>query len=235
LALRHRWGMVGVPRAPARGVEAKASWTRSPSSDGWSSGPDPCGHDLIGLASKPTAPRRAGEPELNAVSLDGRGHDGARAPDPSAVVDVRGLRKSFGTLEVLKGISFTVRQGDVLSVIGASGSRQEHAPALRQSPGAAHLERDLRRWPAHGLPRRRPGAPPARLLAECQPPPPGDWHGVPAVQPVTADDSPRQRHGGSAARAEAVVHKGSRRRIVTRTMTPHTRVVVEGRKSPLTF
>ena len=60
-------------------------------------------------------------PELNAVSVDGRGHDGERAADQT-VVDVRGLRKSFGTLEVLKGISFTVRQGDVLSVIGASGS-----------------------------------------------------------------------------------------------------------------
>jgi ABC-type histidine transport system ATPase subunit len=65
-------------------------------------------------------PRDAGEPE-NAVSVDGRGHDGERAVD-HAVVDVRGLRKSFDALEVLKGISFTVRQGDVLSVIGASGS-----------------------------------------------------------------------------------------------------------------
>jgi ABC-type histidine transport system ATPase subunit len=56
------------------------------------------------------------------VSADDRGPDGARAPERDAVVEVRELRKSFGALEVLKGISFTVRQGDVLSVIGASGS-----------------------------------------------------------------------------------------------------------------
>lgn len=33
-----------------------------------------------------------------------------------------GLRKSFGTLEVLKGISLTAREGDVVAVIGGSGS-----------------------------------------------------------------------------------------------------------------
>lgn len=38
------------------------------------------------------------------------------------VIDVRGLRKSFGDLEVLKGISFTVDKGDVVAVIGSSGS-----------------------------------------------------------------------------------------------------------------
>ncbi len=36
--------------------------------------------------------------------------------------DVRGLRKSFGALEVLKGISETICRGDVVSIIGPSGS-----------------------------------------------------------------------------------------------------------------
>lgn len=35
---------------------------------------------------------------------------------------VQGLRKSFGTLEVLKGISLTAEQGDVVSLLGSSGS-----------------------------------------------------------------------------------------------------------------
>jgi ABC-type histidine transport system ATPase subunit len=38
------------------------------------------------------------------------------------VVAIRDLHKSFGELEVLKGISFTAREGEVVSLIGSSGS-----------------------------------------------------------------------------------------------------------------
>ncbi|MEL7543557.1 MAG: ATP-binding cassette domain-containing protein [Pseudomonadota bacterium] len=38
------------------------------------------------------------------------------------VVEVRDLHKSFGELEVLKGISLEAHEGDVVSIIGASGS-----------------------------------------------------------------------------------------------------------------
>ena len=38
------------------------------------------------------------------------------------VVELRGLHKSFGALEVLKGISFVAREGQVISLIGSSGS-----------------------------------------------------------------------------------------------------------------
>ena len=37
-------------------------------------------------------------------------------------VAVDDLHKSFGQLEVLKGVSLTAREGDVVSMIGASGS-----------------------------------------------------------------------------------------------------------------
>ncbi|WP_349367433.1 ATP-binding cassette domain-containing protein [Salinarimonas sp.] len=37
-------------------------------------------------------------------------------------VTVRDLRKSFGALEVLKGVSLAAREGDVISILGASGS-----------------------------------------------------------------------------------------------------------------
>ena len=40
----------------------------------------------------------------------------------SPVVELRGLHKSFGALEVLKGISFSAREGEVISLIGSSGS-----------------------------------------------------------------------------------------------------------------
>lgn len=45
------------------------------------------------------------------------------APAPSGqAIEVRELRKSFGDLEVLKGIDLTVGRGDVVCVIGPSGS-----------------------------------------------------------------------------------------------------------------
>ena len=37
-------------------------------------------------------------------------------------LSVRGLRKSFGAIEVLRGIDLEARRGDVLALIGASGS-----------------------------------------------------------------------------------------------------------------
>ncbi len=40
----------------------------------------------------------------------------------AATLDVRDIHKRFGALEVLKGISLTANQGDVISLIGASGS-----------------------------------------------------------------------------------------------------------------
>ncbi|MCX5493289.1 ATP-binding cassette domain-containing protein [Kaistia dalseonensis] len=41
---------------------------------------------------------------------------------PPTALTVRDLRKSFGDLPVLKGISLDAREGDVISILGASGS-----------------------------------------------------------------------------------------------------------------
>lgn len=38
-----------------------------------------------------------------------------------ALLEVKNLRKNFGELEVLKGISFSLEEGETMSVIGASG------------------------------------------------------------------------------------------------------------------
>ena len=40
----------------------------------------------------------------------------------TALIEAKELRKSFGGNEVLKGISLDVRPGEVVSIIGASGS-----------------------------------------------------------------------------------------------------------------
>jgi cystine transport system ATP-binding protein len=44
------------------------------------------------------------------------------ADDGAPVIRVRGLRKSFGDNDVLKGIDFEVRRGGVVALIGPSGS-----------------------------------------------------------------------------------------------------------------
>ncbi|MFL5259479.1 MAG: amino acid ABC transporter ATP-binding protein [Hyphomicrobiales bacterium] len=50
-----------------------------------------------------------------------RGHT-EKGSRPEAVVSIRGLHKSFGETEVLKGVDLEVRRGEVVSVIGPSGS-----------------------------------------------------------------------------------------------------------------
>ncbi len=46
----------------------------------------------------------------------------ASAPASAPALEVLDIHKSFGGLEVLKGISVTARDGDVISIIGSSGS-----------------------------------------------------------------------------------------------------------------
>lgn len=46
----------------------------------------------------------------------------SRPDDGPAIVELTEVHKSFGDLEVLKGISFKIRRGDVACVIGPSGS-----------------------------------------------------------------------------------------------------------------
>ena len=38
-----------------------------------------------------------------------------------SLIEVRGLKKSFGSLDVLKGVDLTVEQGERIAVIGSSG------------------------------------------------------------------------------------------------------------------
>ena len=44
------------------------------------------------------------------------------AETTSAAISVQHLQMSFGTHQVLRDVDFTVRQGDVISIIGPSGS-----------------------------------------------------------------------------------------------------------------
>lgn len=56
---------------------------------------------------------------------DRRGHmpdQGPKRAERPIAIRVSGLRKSFGALEVLKGVSLCAREGDVVAIIGGSGS-----------------------------------------------------------------------------------------------------------------
>src|SRR5262245_19723329 len=48
--------------------------------------------------------------------------DPAVSPQGAPLIELRDIHKSFGPLEVLKGISLTAREGEVVALIGSSGS-----------------------------------------------------------------------------------------------------------------
>ncbi|WP_314950123.1 amino acid ABC transporter ATP-binding protein [Bradyrhizobium cosmicum] len=49
------------------------------------------------------------------------------APSPEPIVSLRNVQKSFGSLRVLDGVSFSVARGEVLALIGRSGSGKSTA------------------------------------------------------------------------------------------------------------
>ena len=42
--------------------------------------------------------------------------------EAGAVIDVRGLRMRYGSVDVLKGVEFTARRGEVLALLGPNGA-----------------------------------------------------------------------------------------------------------------
>src|SRR5208337_3057269 len=52
----------------------------------------------------------------------GRAEGERSMPAETPALTVKDMRKRFGALEVLKGISLTANDGDVISILGSSGS-----------------------------------------------------------------------------------------------------------------
>lgn len=46
------------------------------------------------------------------------------------MLQVRELEHKYGAIRSLKGVSLEVNQGEVVALIGANGSRKDHAAAL---------------------------------------------------------------------------------------------------------
>ena len=44
------------------------------------------------------------------------------SPQPAPLIQIRDIHKSFGKIEVLKGISLDVTKGEAVCIIGPSGS-----------------------------------------------------------------------------------------------------------------
>ena len=66
----------------------------------------------------------------------------AAAQTNEPLIRVEGLRKSFGSLEVLKGIDLSVNHGEVVTIIGASGSGKStflRCLNLLETPDAGHI------------------------------------------------------------------------------------------------
>jgi polar amino acid transport system ATP-binding protein len=47
---------------------------------------------------------------------------GSSVSSSTPVIDIRGLHKAYGSLEVIKGVDIIAHKGDVVSLIGSSGS-----------------------------------------------------------------------------------------------------------------
>ena len=85
----------------------------------------------------------------------------AQPPDPKPVVEIRGLHKSYGDLEVLRGVDMCAPRGHVVSLIGSSGSGK--STLLRccnlledSQEGEILFEGEAVRWQGTGA-ARRPG------------------------------------------------------------------------------
>lgn len=77
----------------------------------------------------------------------------------TAVLQVEGLRRSFGGLRAVDGLSFTVGEGEIVGLLGPNGSGKTTAlnlisGALRPDAGSVRfLDRELAGEPAHRIAR----------------------------------------------------------------------------------
>lgn len=78
-------------------------------------------------------------------------------PDEQAILEVRDLRVAYGRIEAVRGVSFTVTQGQVVTLIGSNGAGKTTtlrtlSGLLRSSGGEILFEGErIERLPAHRI------------------------------------------------------------------------------------
>ena len=136
----------------------------------------------------------------------------AGAKDGAAeAIHIENLHKKFGPLHVLKGVSLSARDGDVVAIIGGSRFRQVDPAALHQLPGEPDQRHHPRQWRGDQAEGRQPrqhraGRPPPDRADALQ-----ARHGVPELQSVEPHDADRERHRGSGPCARRQAGRGDRR------------------------
>lgn len=83
--------------------------------------------------------------------------DPSLSPSPETLLEVRNLRKSFGSLEVLKGVNVKAAKGDIVTLIGSSGSGKStliRCINFLEEPSAGEIVLDGQVFPALGEHRR---------------------------------------------------------------------------------
>ena len=69
---------------------------------------------------------------MNAAASDREALVVPAAASPGTAIDVRGLRKRYGALEAVRGVSFNVQRGEIFGLIGADGAGKP--PHFKFSP-----------------------------------------------------------------------------------------------------
>ena len=84
----------------------------------------PCTATRGSLAGTAAAPRLDGQAAkaVEAVSREPRPPEGRGAGVPPAVIEVRGLRKSYDGVEAVAGIDLEVRAGEIFAFLGPNGA-----------------------------------------------------------------------------------------------------------------
>ena len=80
--------------------------------------------EKFGLKAKPggNVPRRAGRPQGDPAAPGCRPQDGRRASDGEPVIECKDVKKTFGGVRALQGVSISLYPGEVAALVGDNGA-----------------------------------------------------------------------------------------------------------------